>query len=85
MSSKYYDHKFWCDHVSCRNYDIVFIIDSTGSMGASFPKVKESVIEIIGNWSEVTATKFAIVAYTDHGPDNAHYPPDHPIDVFPKS
>ena len=33
----------------------------------------------------MATTKFGVVAYTDHGPDNAHYPPNNPIGVYPAS
>ena len=36
--------------------------------------MKATINAIIERWSKDTETKFGVVAYTDHGPMNAHYP-----------
>ena len=82
-SSDYDKHFFACTHIDIIFYDIVFIIDSTGSMGEYFEKVKNIVNGLINKWGKAQ-TRFAVVAFTDHD-QSANYPEDDPTDVYPKS
>ena len=54
-------------------------------MSSCFPYVKTTIESLIRRWISDTNTKFAVVAYTEHGPHNGHYNADNPIGVFPYS
>ena len=82
-SSDYDKHFFACTHIDIIFYDIVFIIDSTGSMGQYFEKVKNIANGLINKWGKAQ-TRFAVVAFTDHD-QSANYPEDDPTDIYPKS
>ena len=83
-SCSYSDHNFMCVHKESTNYDIVFIVDCTGSMGSTFPQVKKVIENLLNKWGNDT-NKFAFVGYTDHYPDNGSFPIDIPVVVFPHS
>ena len=62
--------------------DIVFIIDSTGSMSSYFPEVKKVINELLAIWGD-GPNLFSIVSYTDHHPDNGAFSAENPIKIFP--
>jgi len=86
-SMAYKDHQFsQCAHRSSSEFDIVFILDCTGSMGSAFPQVKSVITEITSQYKgSQLSCKFAIVGYTDHPPANGKFPGDYPVDVYPKN
>ena len=82
-SSDYDMHKFNCKHYEFYYYDIVFIIDSTGSMQSYFEKVKNVAENLINKWG-IDYTRFAVVAFTDHN-DSGRYSTLDPTDTYPES
>ena len=51
------------------------MIDSTGSMHWCFEKVKQSIKKILDKvrFKEGISTRFGVVSYTDHSPDDNGY------------
>lgn len=84
MSINYSDHDFRCTHQSPNLYNIVFIIDCTGSMSKYFNGVKNIIQRLVERWGN-DSNKFAFVGYTDHEPNNGHFPKENPVCVFPVS
>lgn len=84
MSLVYSDHDFRCDHPRFSFYNIVFIVDCTGSMSSYFSGVQHVIRELISKWGS-ESNKFAFVGYTDHSPDNGILPASDPVCVFPSS
>lgn len=63
----------WKNEKSLRCLDIVFVIDSTGSMNPFIEEVKSKVIEIIKNIEKAEIgplVNFGIVVYGDHPPQD---------------
>lgn len=69
-----------CSHSAPFELDIVFVLDCTDSMGSSFPEVKKVITEVINKYRGTS--KFAIVGYTDHAPDNGSFPADPPVSIY---
>ena len=86
-STKFSDHTFpSCHHpTATKNCDIIFIIDSTGSMSTYIAAVKSTIESLIKSWSKKISTKFGVVSYTDHGRASGNYDSDFPVDFYPKS
>ncbi|OMJ80154.1 hypothetical protein SteCoe_19648 [Stentor coeruleus] len=78
------DHKFpICSHTDFLSHDIVFIIDNTGSMSSCIDGVKVVIQNLIEKWKNKEDTKFGVVGYTDHNPDNGHLNGENPVIVYP--
>jgi len=84
FSKNYSDHKFNCDHPAVNSYNIVFIVDCTGSMDSYFSGVQNIIKGLVKRWGN-EKNKFAFVGYTDHSPNNGDFPSSNPVDVFPSS
>ena len=61
-----------CTHSEFIHHDVVFIVDITGSMGAYINATKKTIQKIIEKWN-FADTRFAVVAYTDHAPDQGKF------------
>ncbi|CAF3964325.1 unnamed protein product, partial [Rotaria sp. Silwood1] len=69
------DHEFTCTHPKVSSLDIVFVCDTTGSMGGYMNEVKTNTCQRIMN-TAMTAVKdvqFRFVAYRDHPPQDSTY------------
>lgn len=64
-------------------FDIVFIIDVTGSMNGGIQGICGSIKSLI-NKEQNNNTRFSVVRYTDHTNDS-NMPNENPVDVFPRS
>ena len=51
--------------ISC--FDIIFIVDNTGSMQPYIEKVRNVILQLMTSWSNLNApTRFGYIGYTDH-------------------
>mmetsp|Transcript_32114 Transcript_32114/g.31865 ORF Transcript_32114/g.31865 Transcript_32114/m.31865 type:complete len:238 (-) Transcript_32114:36-749(-) len=67
-------------------FDICIILDCTGSMGSSFPQVKEAITSIVNMYMpRGVSTNFAIVGYTDHAGDSGNLDGNNPVTIYPPS
>ena len=73
------DHEFSCvheDYATLKNVDIVFCVDTTGSMGSYITQSKNTIREIINKFKLKKLDKdirFGFVGYRDHPPQDSTY------------
>jgi hypothetical protein len=86
-SMSFADHLFpKCSHPSTSVFEIVFVIDITGSMSDKIKQVRDSILQIVSHtYPADVSFKFAVVCFTDHDGECGDLNPTKPTKVFPTS